>query len=140
MKKIFSIYKRDMLRAAGYKAFRRAVVSACLCLVWDRFLSDGVYTVWQAPCLAIGAVLLGWAWVNYLRLDGIRLPFVDRARSLSDERTARRHGTHSIADFADEKIVSYDELSDEERVLCSLLACLAVGLPMTAAGLIAGFV
>ena len=26
MKKIFSIYKRDMLRAAGYKAFRRAVV------------------------------------------------------------------------------------------------------------------
>ena len=85
-------------------------------------------------------MLLGWAWVNYLRLDGIRLPFVDRARGLSDERTARRHGTHSIADFADEKIVSYDELSDEERVLCSLLASLAVGLPMTAAGLIAGFV
>ena len=51
----------------------------------------------------------------------------------------RGGGTTSVAGFVDEMFVSEDELSDEERGLCSLLASLAVGLPMTAAGLIAGF-
>ena len=42
--------------------------------------------------------------MSYLRLDGIRIPFVDRGR-LSTERGQRRRGTHTMADFADEKIV-----------------------------------
>ena len=63
-----------------------------------------------------GAALLGWAWVGYLRLDGIRVPFVDKDKELSAQRGARkRHATHSMADFADEKIVSFDELSPGKR-------------------------
>ena len=86
----------------------------------------------------MGAALLGWAWVAYLRLDGIRIPFVDRQKGLSEERGARkRHATHSMADFADEKIVSFDELSAEEKALCSMLSSLIVGLPMTAIGIAA---
>ena len=120
MKKLRSIYKSDMFHAVLYKSFSRLVIAACLCLLWQRFVSDGRFTIWEAPCLAVGAALLGWAWVGYLRLDGIRVPFVDKDKELSAQRGARkRHATHSMADFADEKIVSFDELSPREKALCS---------------------
>ena len=138
MKKLSSIYKKDMFRAILYKVVRRGVTAACLCLLWQRFVSDGRFTIWEAPCLAVGAALLGWAWVGYLRLDGIRVPFVDKDKELSAQRGARkRHATHSMADFADEKIVSFDELSPQEKALCSMLASLIVGVPMTAIGIAA---
>ena len=138
MKKLRSIYKSDMFHAVLYKTFGRLVISVCLCLLWQRFVSDGRFTIWEAPCFAVGAALLGWAWVSYLRLDGVRVPFLDKKKGLGEARGARkRHATHSMADFADEKIVSFDELSSEERALCSMLASLIVGVPMTAIGIAA---
>ena len=138
MKKLRSIYKSDMFHAVLYKTFGRLVISACLCLLWQRFVSDGRFTIWEAPCFAVGAALLGWAWVSYLRLDGVRVPFLDKQKGLGEARGARkRHATHSMADFADEKIVSFDELSSEEKALCSMLASLIVGVPMTAIGIAA---
>ena len=89
MKKLCSIYKSDMFRALLYKTVRRLAVAACLCLLWERFVSDGRFTIWEAPCFAVGAALLGWAWVAYLRLDGIRIPFVDRQKGLSDRERRR---------------------------------------------------
>ena len=138
MKKLRSIYKSDMFHAVLYKSFSRLVIAACLCLLWQRFVSDGRFTIWEAPCLAVGAALLGWAWAGYLRLAGIRVPFVDKDKELSAPRGARqRPATHSMADFADEKIVSFDELSPQEKALCSMLASLIVGVPMTAIGIAA---
>ena len=138
MKNLRSLYKSDMFHAVLYKSFSRLVIAACLCLLWQRFVSDGRFTIWEAPCLAVGAALLGWAWVGYLRLDGIRVPFVHKDTALSAQRGARkRHATHSMADFADEKIVSFDELSPQEKALCSMRASLIVGVPMTAIGIAA---
>ena len=42
-----------------------------------------------------------------------------------------------MADFADEKIVSFYELSPREKALCSMLASLIVGVPITAIGIAA---
>ena len=55
MKKLCSIYKSDMFRALLYKTVRRLAVAACLCLLWERFVSDGRFTIWEAPCFAVGA-------------------------------------------------------------------------------------
>ena len=138
MKKLRSIYKSDMFHAVLYKSFSRLVIAACLCLLWQRFVSDGRFTIWEAPCLAVGAALLGWAWVGYLRLAGSRVPFGDKDMARAAQGGARkRHATHSMADFADEKIVSFDELSPQEKALCSMLASLIVGVPMTAIGIAA---
>ena len=49
----------------------------------------------------------------------------------------RIHSTRSIIDYADEKIVSFEELEPEERTYCSLLSNLVLGLPLVAAALIA---
>ena len=41
-------------------------------------------------------------------------------------------------DYADERIVSFDELEPEERVFCSLLSNLVLGVPLVVISLIAG--
>ena len=40
--------------------------------------------------------------------------------------------------FADERIVSFEELEPEERVFCSLLSNLVLGVPLVVISLIAG--
>ena len=93
---------------------------------------------WARPCWAGRGSATCWAWVSYLRLDGVRVPFLDKKKGLGEARGQRkRHATHSMADFADEKIVSFDELSSEEKAMCSMLASLIVGVPMTAIGIAA---
>ena len=73
MKKLVSMYQKYMFRPILYKSVTRVSVVAVLMLLWDRYVSDGTFTMWQAPALLLGVVLLAWAWVNYLRLDGVTI-------------------------------------------------------------------
>ena len=73
MKKLFSRYQTYMFHPILYKTVTRVSVVAVLMLLWDRFVSDGTFTMWQAPGFLLGVVLLCWAWVDYLRLDGVTI-------------------------------------------------------------------
>ena len=112
-------------------------VVAVLMLLWDRYVSDGTFTMWQAPALLLGVILLAWAWVDYLRLDGVTIHHL--AEEFKDMgKKKKRHATKSIVDYADERIVSFEELEPEERVFCSLLSNLVLGVPLVVISLIAG--
>ena len=50
------------------------------------------------------------------------------------------HSTKSIVAFADERIVSFEELEPEERIYCSMLSNLILGGALLIIGLIAGAV
>ena len=50
------------------------------------------------------------------------------------------HATKSIVDFADERIVSFEELEPEERIYCSMLSNLILGAALLIISLIAGAV
>ena len=41
-------------------------------------------------------------------------------------------------DYADERIVSFEELEPEKRIFCSLLSNLVLGVPLVVISLIAG--
>ena len=73
MKKLFPRYKKYMFHPILYKCVTRVSVVAVLMLLWDRYVSDGTFTMWQAPALLLGVILLAWAWVDYLRLDGMTI-------------------------------------------------------------------
>lgn len=138
MKKFSSMYKRYMFRPILYKTVTRASIVAVVCLLWERFVSDGHFTMWQAPVLLCGAFLLGWAWFDYLHLDGMTIHYMLEDWKNLGKPKKKYHPTRSIVDFADEKIVSFDELEPEERTFCSLLCNLVLGLPLTIVGLAAG--
>ena len=61
MKKLVSMYQKYMFRPILYKSVTRVSVVAVLMLLWDRYVSDGTFTMWQAPALLLGVVLLAWA-------------------------------------------------------------------------------
>ena len=132
MKKLVSMYQKYMFRPILYKSVTRVSVVAVLMLLWDRYVSDGTFTMWQAPALLLGVVLLAWAWVNYLRLDGEEFKDMGKKKKF--------HSTKSIVDFADERIVSFEELEPEERTYCSMLSNLILGGALLIIGLIAGAV
>ena len=137
MKKLFSMYKKYMFHPILYKCVTRVSIVAVLMLLWDRYVSDGTFTMWQAPALLLGVILLAWAWVDYLRLDGVTIHHL--AEEFKDMgKKKKRYATKSIVDYADERIVSFEELEPEERVFCSLLSNLMLGVPLVVIGLIAG--
>lgn len=51
MKKLVSMYQKYMFRPILYKSVTRVSVVAVLMLLWDRYVSDGTFTMWQPrPC------------------------------------------------------------------------------------------
>jgi hypothetical protein len=137
MKKLTSMYKRYMFHPILYKTVTRTSIVAVLMLLWRRYVSDGTFTIWEAPGFLCGVVLLIWAWVDYLRLDGVTIHHLLEEFKGMGKRQKKVHSTRSIIDYADEKIVSFEELEPEERTYCSLLSNLVLGLPLVAAALIA---
>ena len=111
MKKLTSMYKRYMFHPILYKTVTRTSIVAVLLLIW--------------------------AWVDYLRLDGVTIHHLLEEFKGMGKRQKKIHSTRSIIDYADEKIVSFEELEPEERTYCSLLSNLVLGLPLVAAALIA---
>ena len=71
MKKLRAMYKGYMLHPILYKTVTRTSIVAVLMLLWERYVSDGTFSMWEAPVFLCGVVLLIWAWVDYMRLDGL---------------------------------------------------------------------
>ena len=94
MKKLISMYQKYMFRPVLYKSVTRVSVVAVLMLLWDRYVSDGRFTMWQAPALLLGVVLLAWAWVNYLRLDGVTVHHLGEEFKDMGKKEAPRHQVH----------------------------------------------
>lgn len=101
MKKLTSMYKRYMFHPILYKTVTRTSIVAVLMLLWQRYVSDGTFTIWEAPGFLCGVVLLIWAWVDYLRLDGVTIHHLLEEFKGMGKRQKKIHSTRSIIDYAD---------------------------------------
>ena len=109
MKKLRAMYKGYMLHPILYKTVTRTSIVAVLMLLWERYVSDGTFSMWEAPGFLCGVVLLIWAWVDYMRLDGLTIHhLLEEFKGIKPQK--KFHATRSIMDYADEKIVSFEEL------------------------------
>lgn len=118
IKKIVKIFQPYMVRPTVYQCVTKLSVALVLALLWDRFINvDGVFFVVRDAFLVAGIFFLMLAWFQYLRLDGLK---VSKASSEDKKKKRKRHITKDIVDFADEKIISFAELEDEERIVCRL--------------------
>ena len=128
-------FKPYLFHPILYKTVTRTSIVAVLMLLWERYVSDGTFTIWEAPGFLCGVVLLIWAWIDYMRLDGLTI------HHLLEEfkGQGKQKKFHSIIDYADEKIVSFEELEPEERTYCSMLSNLVLGLPLILIALCVSF-
>ena len=58
MKKLRAMYKGYMLHPILYKTVTRTSIVAVLMLLWERYVSDGTFSMWEAPGFLCGVVLL----------------------------------------------------------------------------------
>lgn len=131
MKKMLSLFTTDMIRPTIYRSVTKCAVTLTLVLLWDRYLNKGMMSVAADGCFVAALVLFGLAWLCYLRLDGLALPalFSRKKREEEEEKKRRRrHFTRDIVDYADEHIVPFDELSEEEQLACSMACNLISGV------------
>jgi len=113
-----------MIRPIVYKAFTRFIYALLISLLWNRFINDGFYPIGNI-FLFFGIAYAILAWVDYLQLDGVKMPHLAdwMTSSLPHRKPERAYG--DMSDYIDEEVVSYDELEDEEKIVCKLLAHIA---------------
>lgn len=118
IKKIIKIFQPYMIRPTIYQCATKLSVALVLALLWDRFINvSGMFYVVRDAFLVAGIFFLMLAWFQYLKLDGMK---VSKTSSEEKNKKKKRHITKDIVDFADEKIISFAELEDEERIVCRL--------------------
>ena len=112
--------KDYMIRPIVYKCVSRAALAVTALLLWNRFFGKSSHLALLGDgCFSAGIFFLCMAWFSYLRLDGVR---INRLFDKVQRKKKPRRGNSDIVDFADEHIVSFDEIDDRERSLCSLAA------------------
>ena len=125
MSKKGSLFKTYMIRPVLYKCVTRAALAVTALLLWDRFINTaGRLSLLGDGCLTVGLLFFCMAWFSYLHLDGVTIHHMLEERK---KKKAVRKSDTDIVDLADEQIVSYEELSEEERIVCSLAASLICG-------------
>lgn len=130
MRHILKKYQKVHIRPIIYYCVSRGSISLTAAFVWDRFWGGKSYlSVARDIFFLVGLVFLGIAWVHYLRLDGINPKIKEEveATRIFKKKKPMRFSYGDIIDFADEKVVTMDELSDEEQHLCKLAANLILG-------------
>lgn len=139
IKKIKSIFQSYMIRPMIYQSVTKASIGLVLALLWNRFINSyGSYLVVRDAFFVVGMFFFMLAWFQYLRLDGAKIHHLLEGRK--KKKRKKRHNTMDIADFADEKVISFDELEDEEKIVCRLLGDLICGFLFFIPAIIAVFI
>ena len=125
MFKMFSVFTSYMIRPTIYRTASKSIITLTLLLIWDRYLNDGRMSVMRDGAFIVGIILLGTAWWNYLRLDGIKNPFTAGKK---EKKKKKNRITGDIADYADQHIVNFDELDEQEQYACGMCSSLAAAL------------
>ena len=120
IKKIRTIFEKYMIRPMLYQCATKVSIALVLCLLWDRFINrEQYYSLVEFAFFVAGTFFLALAWFQYLRLDGARIHHLMEEKQ--EKKKKKQHFTKDIVDFADEKVISFSELSDEERIVCRFL-------------------
>ncbi len=129
-----------MIRPIIYKLIRRLAVGLGAGLLWARFYGENYGQTQASPrgdaLFLMGAICLAMAWVNYLRLDGMKLPDINLVNKLRNAGQRKQHSQKGLIDFVGDEPQPVRTLTDTEERLCSLAANILAGLAFIIAGII----
>jgi hypothetical protein len=122
MKRFLTMYK-PYLRPIIYKLIPRLVTGLVLSLLWDRFFNaQKLFSMTERAFFVLGIVFLAIAWVNYLKLDGIKI------HHLNENRKKTKHKLKFPIDYSDEEPSPADLLDENENAIATLISNIAAGI------------
>jgi len=122
MKKILRLYKPYMIRPIIYKTATKASIALTVVLLWNYWINTKSFMSLEDGFFIVGLTVTLLSWFNYLKLDGIRINM-----NSNHKEKKKKHRTSDIIDFADEKIISFDELEVDEQEACKLASSFITG-------------
>jgi len=123
MKKISGLYKPYMIRPIIYKTATKASIALTVVLLWNYWINTNSFMSLEDGFFAVGFAVMLLSWFSYLKLDGIRINM-----NGNHKEKKKKHRTSDIIDFADEKVISFDELESDEQEACKLASSLITGV------------
>ena len=112
------IYRNDMLRPIIYMTATRLMLALVFLRGVNRFVPNGPAPAMIAAFLTVLFAL--FAFLIYLRMDGLRIPRVKYIRPKKKKDPARHFS--SMSDYTDEEPpVTFEDLEPEEKDFCSLV-------------------
>lgn len=106
-----------MIRPLAYKTITKLCIASAILLLWNRFVESVVSMGDLLFIVAVFFLLL--CWFRYLRMDGFSIHHLLEEK---EKKTKKVHVQRDIVDFVDEKIVSFQELEEDERDVVVLLS------------------
>lgn len=106
-----------MLRPIIYMTATRLMAALIFLLAVARLVPSGPAPAMIAAFLTVLFAL--FAFLVYLRMDGLRIPRVKYIRP-KKKKDPMRH-TFSMSDYTDEEPISFEDLEPEEKDFCSLV-------------------
>ncbi len=126
MKKLMENLKTSLVRPILYKCIPRVGLGIALALVWDKMFNvNRLRSVWEYPVLCWGVCLLAMAWIEYLRLDGMKIHHLMEG---VPKKKKKNHWTKQMIDYTDEELEDTIELTDDQTKLVRLIADILIGL------------
>lgn len=117
--KIDRVYRKYLLRPMIYLTTFRTMLALIFLLIIVRFVPRG-----PAPdmvCTFLAVLFALFAFLVYLRTDGLRIPRVKYIRPKKKSDPMRNFG--DMTDHMDDDPgVTFEELEDDEKDFCSLAA------------------
>ena len=134
MKRFLEKYRPNKLKPVLYKFVRRFITGMVLALLWNRFLNTQKNFTGHA-FFVLGAVFFALAWVNYLKLDGLRIHYLNED-SKKVRKTKPKMGF--LIDYTEEEptpiestgsaSIDEDSIDEDEETKTALISNLLAGL------------
>ena len=113
-----------MLRPIIYKLIPRIVTGLVLALLWDRFFNaQKLFSMVERAFFVLGIFFFAMAWVNYLKLDGLRILHLNDGK-----KKESKHKLKFPVDFSDEEPSPIDVLDENDNAAATLISNLAAGI------------
>ena len=123
-------YKPKKLKSVVYKLLRRFVTGLVFALLWDRFLNTQKHFLMvEHAFFVLGVVFFALAWVNYLKIDGMKIHYLNENKKKAGRKKPK---TGFLIDYAEEEPSPLDstdsEYDETEETKTSFAANLLAGV------------
>lgn len=120
LKKLQSLWNRDLVTPVVHKTFTRVIIALTASLLWSELISKGMAPMRMYAFLFFGVLFAVAAWFSYLRLDDVKVPQFDK--TLFDWKKTPKRSMGDMIDYVDERPAPYEELEPDEQTLCLLIS------------------
>ena len=125
MIRFLKMYKPIMLRPIIYKLIPRIVTGLVLSLLWDRFFNaQKLFSMAERAFFVLGIVFFAMAWVNYLKLDGMKIHYLNE----NANRKKTKHKLKFPIDYSDDEPSPADSLDTQDDAIATLISNIAAGI------------